>query len=103
MAKNDPSRPEVARAAQDVLGAPERANKVDEGMHHGRGGGGNVIKRPGKESAIAGEGDKGAEVKRVEKKERSGSMMDAAKEGLNKLRRGSSYEKQVEGKQAGGK
>lgn len=42
MAKNDPARPEVARAAQDVE-AP--AHREPEGPHHyGRGGAANIAK-----------------------------------------------------------
>lgn len=42
MAKNDPNRPEVARAAQDVE-AP--AHREPEGRHHyGRGGAANIAK-----------------------------------------------------------
>lgn len=106
MAKNDPERPEVARAAQDVGGMPERENKVQQGMHHGRGGGGNVIKKgekeqivPGSETAVS-DAPADPQVEGVKKKERSASksMLDAAKEGLNKLRRPSgSSERKISG------
>jgi len=103
MAKNDPSRPEVARLAQDVGGPQENIDKkLNEGMHHGRGGAGNMLRRdsereqqvaPGKPerkpSAAAVEG--AVDVKKEEKKGRSASkgMLDAAREGINKMRKGS--------------
>lgn len=99
MAKNDPQRPELARAAQDVTLPPERDNKVDQGMHHGRGGEGNVVPKGRKEEVRTAGGakegaidGKGEMIQGQQKTQRSGSkgVLDAAREGLKGLRRGSS-------------
>lgn len=41
MARNDPEHPEIARAAQDVEGAPKTEPQGPK--HYGRGGAANVI------------------------------------------------------------
>lgn len=41
MARNDPQHPEIARAAQDVEGAPQP--EAHGPKHYGRGGAANVI------------------------------------------------------------
>jgi hypothetical protein len=76
MAKNDPSRPELARAAQDVE-AP--ALREPEGPHHyGRGGAANIA-RTEEETRVAGAAA-GGEQKRSGEKKRSGEQKERRSE-----------------------
>jgi len=73
MAPNDPSVPahaEMARVAQDV-GAPAHATREvqDQGhayLHHGRGGGGNLVKVEGAGDAAGGQGGRGERTRVIE-------------------------------------
>lgn len=73
MAKNDPNRPEIARAAQDVE-AP--AHREPEGPHHyGRGGAANIVGLSEEERRVA-----------QEKEEKGGKgVVDKGKGFLQKL------------------
>lgn len=80
MAKNDPSRPEVARAAQDVE-AP--AHREPEGRHHyGRGGAANIAKtEEEKRAATAAAGPEKEKKSSGEKKRLSGETKERSEEG----------------------
>lgn len=81
MAKNDPAKPEVARAAQDVEAPKHVHTKELEGTYHwGRGGEGNKV--------TLGEKDRGKSGERPgagEKKERAGSFRDTVEKGKKAL------------------
>lgn len=47
MARNDPERPEIARAAQDVEAPPGAGREYDGPKHFGRGGAANVMSGEG--------------------------------------------------------
>ena len=82
MAQNDPQRPEVARAAQDV-DAPTIAPEPTGPKHYGRGGAANIIDKDGQRKS----GDvkrKSEEVKREEATSKGG-ILAKGKEFLNKL------------------
>ena len=71
MAPNDPSVPahaEMARVAQDV-GAPASREVQSEGhayLHHGRGGGGNLVKVEGAGDGAGGQGGRGERTRVIE-------------------------------------
>jgi len=71
MAPNDPSVPahaEMARVAQDV-GAPASREVQSEGhayLHHGRGGGGNLVKVEGASDGAGGQGGRGERTRVIE-------------------------------------
>lgn len=70
MAKNDPDRPELARAAQDVDEPAHGVRTSTEGNFHvGRGGAANVVRQSSEE-------------RRSSSKERTGSIVDKGKEML---------------------
>lgn len=75
MALNDPERPEVARAAQDVEG-PVQVSEPKGPTHYGRGGAANIIEKDGQR--------KSEEVKREEGNGKGG-LVAKGKELLNKL------------------
>lgn len=82
MAQNDPERPEVARAAQDVDG-PATVSEPKGPTHYGRGGAANIIEKDGQRKS----GDvkrKSEEVKREEGNGKGG-LVAKGKELLNKL------------------
>lgn len=82
MALNDPERPEVARAAQDVEG-PVQVSEPKGPTHYGRGGAANIIEKDGQRKS----GDvkrKSEEVKREEGNGKGG-LVAKGKELLNKL------------------
>lgn len=84
MAKNDPNRPEIARAAQDIE-AP--AHREPEGpKHYGRGGAANIAKLSEEEKRTAQEHKqrKSEEARRVEGVAGKG-LVDKGKELLQKL------------------
>ncbi|KAF2832066.1 hypothetical protein CC86DRAFT_390251 [Ophiobolus disseminans] len=85
MAQNDPERPELARAAQDVE-APAQVSEPKGPTHYGRGGAANIIDKDGQRNS----GDvkrKSAEAKRKseEGKREEGGILAKGKELLNKL------------------
>lgn len=77
MARNDPEHPEVARAAQDVEGAPQPEPAGPK--HYGRGGAANVIGSDGQPAQR-----KSAEAKRDENGAGKG-LLAKGKDLLNKL------------------
>lgn len=82
MAQNDPERPEVARAAQDVEG-PATVSEPKGPTHYGRGGAANIIEKDGQRKS----GDvkrKSEDVKREENNGKGG-LVAKGKELLNKL------------------
>lgn len=82
MAQNDPQRPEVARAAQDVEG-PVKLSEPKGAIHYGRGGAANIIEKNGERKS----GDakrKSPEVK-PEEGNGKGGLMAKGKDLLNKL------------------
>lgn len=85
MAKNDPERPELARAAQDVDGTP----REPEGpKHYGRGGAANVIAQEGQAATprkSTDEKTKGAEKARRESNNNGQGIFAKGKDFLNKL------------------
>lgn len=66
IAKNDPTRPEIARAAQDVEGPPPR--EPEGKVHYGRGGAANIASKDGKEEIHRKPSPEGDKVKKVEEK-----------------------------------
>jgi hypothetical protein len=79
MARNDPARPEIARASQDVE-AP--AHREPEGPHHfGRGGAANVAKTSSPEPQVV-------ESNRPRRKSSEDKgLVEKGKEFLNKLKK----------------
>jgi hypothetical protein len=73
MALNDPERPEVARAAQDVEAFPTQS----EPTHYGRGGAANILEKNGQRKASI-------DAKRQEPGR--GGLLAKGKELLNKLK-----------------
>ncbi len=71
MAHNDPERPQVARAAQDVESPP--LTEPTGPQHYGRGGAANITKQA----------SPGAEARRKEEAEKG--LLEKGKEMLNKL------------------
>jgi hypothetical protein len=81
MAMNDPERPEVARAAQDVEAHPTQS----EPTHYGRGGAANIIDKDGQRKRSVDAARKSEEAKRQENGK--GGLLAKGKELLNKLKK----------------
>jgi hypothetical protein len=83
MATNDPQRPEVARAAQDVEG-PAKVSEPKGAIHYGRGGAANIIEKNGETRKSGDAKRKSLEVK-PEEGNGKGGLMAKGKDFLNKL------------------
>jgi hypothetical protein len=83
MATNDPQRPEVARAAQDVEG-PAKVSEPKGAIHYGRGGAANIIENNGETRKSGDAKRKSIEVKPDEGNGKGG-LMTKGKDFLNKL------------------
>ena len=81
MARNDPERPEVARAAQDVEVPPQPEPQGP--AHYGRGGAANIIGQEGQPRKSGEAKRKSEEVKREEGA--SKGLLAKGKDILNKL------------------
>jgi hypothetical protein len=81
MALNDPERPEVARAAQDVEAHPTQS----EPTHYGRGGAANILEKNGQRKASVEAKRKSEEAKRQEPGK--GGLLAKGKDLLNKLKK----------------
>jgi|TARA_R110002003_G_scaffold97_38_gene8077 hypothetical protein len=82
MAVNDPQRPELARAAQDV-DAPNVPVEPKGPTHYGRGGAANIIEKDGQRKS--GEVKRKSEDIKPEEGAAKGGLLAKGKEFLNKL------------------
>lgn len=82
MAQNDPERPEVARAAQDVE-APAPPTEPKGPTHYGRGGAANIIEKDGQRKS--GEVKRKSEDVKREEGTAKGGLLAKGKEFLNKF------------------
>jgi hypothetical protein len=85
MAQNDPQRPEVARAAQDVEG-PAKVSEPTGPTHYGRGGAANIIEKNGDRKSGDAKRNKSVEAKPEEVNGNGkGGLLAKGKELLGKL------------------